>query len=93
MVDQLVVAAIGLVLLLLSVLTTYSSLRVVDDGEFEAYFVRGEMQAVLRPGVNMVLPFVSKTYPIDPQTMQIERGSERIDVPTEFRDEVQTDPE
>lgn len=81
-------AVIGVVLLLLTVVTLFSSVQIVEEGQLEALLVFGEMQAVLEPGLDFVPPFVSTTYPIDPQTMTMDAGEETIQVPAEFEQDV-----
>lgn len=66
----------------------YSSLLIVEEGELKAVLVFGEMEAVVEPGLNFVPPFISKTYPIAPRTMTIDKGSDRVAVPSEFEDDV-----
>lgn len=62
----------------------YSSVRIVDEGRLEALFLFGEMKRVLEPGLNVVPPFVSRSYAIDPERMTIEQGHEQVAVPVEF---------
>ena len=78
----------GLVLLVLLLVTAYKSVRVVDEGEVEALFTFGEMDAVLYPGLNFVPPFVSKTYPIDTEEMEVEKKDGSVSIPGEFRQEI-----
>lgn len=78
----------GLVILFLLLVTAYKSVRVVDEGEIEALFTFGEMEAVLYPGLNFVPPFVSKTYPIDTDDMEVEKSDGAVSVPQEFRQEI-----
>ena len=79
---------VGIIVLVTVIATVYSSLLIVEEGEVKAVLVFGEMEAVLEPGLNFVPPFVSKTYPIDPRTMTIDKGSDRVAVPSEFEDDV-----
>ncbi|AEH35756.1 band 7 protein [Halopiger xanaduensis SH-6] len=79
---------VGFVLLVI-VAALYDSVQTVREGELKALLVFGEMEAVLEPGLNVVPPFVSKTYPIDPQTMTIDAADDRIAVPSEFESDVQ----
>lgn len=76
--------SLAVVLLALVLVTAYTSVQVVDDGELEALYVFGRMEGVLEPGRNIVPPLVSKTYPIDPRTEKINRGNELIEIPSEF---------
>lgn len=79
---------VGVVVLVFGLLAAYSSVRVVEEGGTEALVVFGKTKAVLRPGLNFVPPFVSRTYPIDPQTMTMDKGGEQVDVPAEFENVV-----
>lgn len=81
-------AIVGLLLFGLVVAALYSSVTIVEQGELKAVLVFGKMQGVLVPGLNFVPPFVSKTYPIDPQTMQIVKAGSNADVPDEFEADV-----
>lgn len=83
-----VVGIATILVLVLGSVIAYSSVRIVDEGELEALFVFGRMEAVLQPGLNVVPPLVSKTYPIDPRTTTIDRGDRRVEIPTEFEAEV-----
>ena len=79
---------VGGIVLVTVTAALYSSLLVVEEGEPKALLVFGEMEAVLEPGLTFVPPFVSKTYPIDPQTMTIDKGADHVAVPSEFEDDV-----
>ncbi len=79
---------VGLVALVVLLITVYKSVRIVNEGEMVALFSFGEMDAVLYPGLNFVPPFVSKTYPIDTEAMEIETGDGTVSVPQEFRKEI-----
>ncbi|RKD94034.1 SPFH domain-containing protein [Halopiger aswanensis] len=83
------ILAISGVLLLTIAGAVYDGLQTVEEGELKALLVFGEMEAVLEPGLSFVPPFVSKTYPIDPQTMTIDTDDDRIAVPAEFESAVQ----
>lgn len=76
------------VALAIAVVTAARSIRIVEEGTLEALLVFGEMEAVLQPGLHIVPPFVSQTYPIDPSSMTMRTGDGRTDVPDEYRDEV-----
>jgi len=78
----------GAVLLVLLLVTAYSSVTVVREGEIEALFTFGEMEAVLYPGLNFVPPYVSNTYPIDTDDMTVDTGDGYVSVPQEFRQEI-----
>ena len=77
----------GLIVVVLLV-TLYSSVSVVREGEIEALFTFGEMEAVLYPGLNFVPPFVSNTYPIDTEGMVVKTDDGAVSVPQEFRQEI-----
>lgn len=84
---------IGVLILGIATMTVYSSFHVVEEGDVEALLVFGQMKTVLHPGINFVPPFVSRTYPIDPRTMLVDTGHERVDVPDEFEDDVREGPD
>lgn len=75
-------------LCLVVVITLYSALHRVEDGQFEALYVSGELRTVLDDGIAIVPPFVSETYPIDPSSMVIETNDGRVDLPSEFEADV-----
>jgi regulator of protease activity HflC (stomatin/prohibitin superfamily) len=81
-------ALVGVAVLVVGLVAAYRSVRIVDEGELEAILVFGEMKGVLRPGLNVVPPFVSKTYPVDPRTMTMDKDGEQVDVPAAFESEV-----
>lgn len=84
---DLILSLVGVVLVVI-VLAVYSSIRVVEEGTLEALLVFGKMEGVLRPGLNVVPPFVSKTCPIDPRTMMMDTGDDAVAIPEEFEDDV-----
>jgi regulator of protease activity HflC (stomatin/prohibitin superfamily) len=65
-------AILAAVLLLVGIAVVYDAVHVVEEGRIEAVLVFGEMQAVIEPGLNVLPPFVSRTCPIDPETMTID---------------------
>jgi len=77
---------LGLVVLVLTVVSVYSAAVVVEDGRPEALFVLGELRAVLEPGLQFVPPFVSETYPVDPETETVDLGDRRLDLPAQHRE-------
>lgn len=81
-------AILASVLLLVAVAIVYDAVHVVDEGRIEGVLVFGEMQAVIEPGLNVLPPFVSRTCPIDPETMTMETSNGDTDVPVEFHSDV-----
>ena len=69
-------------------ITAYKSVRIVDEGEMEALFTFGEMDRVLYPGLNYIPPYISKTYPIDSEEMQVKTKNGTVSIPQEFRQEI-----
>ena len=67
---------LGLVVLALAIVTVYSAVEIVNAYEKRALTVFGEYRKLLEPGLNVVPPFVSKTYPFDLRT-------QTLDVPTQ----------
>lgn len=82
----LVIAA---VLLLLTVATFASAIEVVEAGQPHVLLVFGEPQAVLEPGLNVVPPFVSSTYPIEVESRTFDTGDSRVDLPDELARELE----
>lgn len=72
----------------LALLTVYSSIHRIEEGDLGALLMFGRMQRVLQPGLHFAWPFFSETYPIDQQTMTIDKGDERVAVPERFEEEV-----
>ncbi|WP_049985561.1 SPFH domain-containing protein [Halobellus rufus] len=69
-------AAVGLVVLALAIAAVYSAVEIVDAYDKEALTVFGEYRKLLEPGLNVIPPFVSKTYAFDMRT-------QTLDVPTQ----------
>ncbi|PSQ02571.1 phosphoesterase [Halobacteriales archaeon QS_5_68_33] len=69
-VDPLVV--VGLVALALAVVAVSSAVEIVEAYEKEALTVLGEYRRLLEPGIHLVPPFVSRTYPFDMRTQTID---------------------
>ena len=69
-VDPLVV--VGLVALAFAVVAVSSAVEIVEAYEKEALTVLGEYRRLLEPGIHLVPPFVSRTYPFDMRTQTID---------------------
>jgi regulator of protease activity HflC (stomatin/prohibitin superfamily) len=63
---------VGLLFLLLVVITLWQSFEIVDAYEKEALTVFGEYRKLLEPGINLIPPFVSRTYPFDMRTQTLD---------------------
>jgi len=63
---------IALILFLLAVVTAYNSVVIVKAYEKRAYTRFGKYQGLLEPGLNFVLPFVTKTYNFDMRTQTLD---------------------
>jgi len=79
---------VGVVFLVFLLITGYKSVHVVEKGELEALLVFGEMDAVLEPGINLVPPFVSKSYPIDTDDMVMKTDDGTKNIPQEYIQEI-----
>jgi regulator of protease activity HflC (stomatin/prohibitin superfamily) len=68
-------AILGLVGLVLAVVTVWQMVRFVDAYDRQALTVFGEYRTLLEPGLNIIPPFVSRTYTFDmrTQTMDVPR--------------------
>jgi regulator of protease activity HflC (stomatin/prohibitin superfamily) len=64
--------SIGLLFLLLVIVTLWQSFEIVDAYEKEALTVFGEYRKLLEPGINLVPPFVSRTYAFDMRTQTLD---------------------
>jgi regulator of protease activity HflC (stomatin/prohibitin superfamily) len=64
--------SVGLLFLLLVVVTLWQSFAIVDAYEKEALTVFGEYRKLLEPGINLIPPFVSRTYPFDMRTQTLD---------------------
>ena len=62
------VTVLALVVLALAVATVYSAVEIVQAYEKRALTVFGEFRGLLDPGLNVVPPFVSRTYRFDMRT-------------------------
>jgi len=63
---------LGLVVLALAAATVYSAVEIVDAYDKEALTVFGEYRKLLEPGLNVIPPFVSRTYAFDMRTQTID---------------------
>ena len=66
------VSLLAVILFLLAVVTAYNSVVIVRAYEKRAYTRFGKYQGLLEPGLNLVLPFVTKTYTFDMRTMTLD---------------------
>ncbi|MFB6270332.1 MAG: SPFH domain-containing protein [Halobacterium sp.] len=67
-----VITAVGVLLLLLLAVVVYETVEIVDAYEKKALTVFGEYRGLLEPGINIVPPFVARTYPFDMRTQTID---------------------
>ncbi|WP_096390760.1 SPFH domain-containing protein [Halopenitus persicus] len=65
-------APIGFLFLLLVVVVVWQSVEIVDAYEKKALTVFGEYRQLLEPGINVIPPFVSRTYPFDMRTQTLD---------------------
>jgi len=65
-------ASVGLLFLLLVIVTLWQSFAIVDAYEKEALTVFGEYRKLLEPGINLIPPFVSRTYAFDMRTQTLD---------------------
>jgi regulator of protease activity HflC (stomatin/prohibitin superfamily) len=70
------VTVVGLSILALAVATVYSAVEIVEAYEARALTVFGEYRGLLRPGLNVVPPFVSRTYAFDLRTQTLDVPSQ-----------------
>ncbi|QLG26229.1 SPFH/Band 7/PHB domain protein [Halorarum halophilum] len=68
----LTAAFLGLLFLLVVVVALYSAIVIVDAYEKQALTVFGEYRQLLEPGINIVPPFVSRTYTFDMRTQTLD---------------------
>jgi regulator of protease activity HflC (stomatin/prohibitin superfamily) len=66
----------GLAVLALAVATVYSAVEIVEAYEVRTLTVFGEYRGLLRPGLNVVPPFVSRTYAFDMRTQTMDVPSQ-----------------
>ncbi|NIB98705.1 SPFH domain-containing protein [Halobacterium sp. R2-5] len=67
-----VIPVVGLLVLLLLAVVVYETVEIVDAYEKKALTVFGEYRGLLEPGINIVPPFVARTYPFDMRTQTID---------------------
>lgn len=70
------IIGVGVLAVLLAAITLMSAFEVVEAYERRPLTVFGEYRRVLEPGLHVIPPFVSRTYPFDMRT-------QTIDVPTQ----------
>jgi regulator of protease activity HflC (stomatin/prohibitin superfamily) len=63
---------VGLLLLVLLAVVVYEAVQIVDAYEKMALTVFGEYRGLLEPGINVIPPFVSRTYTFDMRTQTID---------------------
>ncbi|MDH5021627.1 SPFH domain-containing protein [Halobacterium rubrum] len=63
---------VGLLLLVLLAVVVYETVQIVDAYEKQALTVFGEYRGLLEPGINIIPPFVSRTYTFDMRTQTID---------------------
>ncbi|ESP88319.1 SPFH domain-containing protein [Candidatus Halobonum tyrrellensis] len=68
----LAAAVVGLLFLLVVVVAVYQAIVIVDAYEKKALTVFGEYRKLLEPGINIVPPFVSRTYTFDMRTQTLD---------------------
>ena len=64
--------AVGLLLIVVAGVTVASAVEIVEAYEKRALTVFGEFRTLLEPGLNLVPPFVSRTYAFDMRTRIID---------------------
>jgi SPFH domain, Band 7 family protein len=64
--------SIGLLFLLLMISAVWQSVEIVDAYEKKTLTVFGEYRQLLEPGINIIPPFVSRTYPFDMRTQTLD---------------------
>jgi len=65
-------AVIGLLFLIVAIVAVYQAIVIVDAYEKKALTVFGEYRKLLEPGINVVPPFVSRTYTFDMRTQTLD---------------------
>ncbi|WP_435195832.1 SPFH domain-containing protein [Natronomonas sp. EA1] len=63
---------LAVVALLIAIVAVYKSVEIVNAYEKRALTVFGEYRKLLEPGINFVLPFVSRTYTFDMRTQTLD---------------------
>ena len=64
--------SVGLLFLMLVVITLWQSFVIVDAYEKKTLTVFGEYRKLLEPGINLIPPFVSRTYAFDMRTQTLD---------------------
>ncbi|WP_435073919.1 SPFH domain-containing protein [Halorubrum sp. HHNYT27] len=70
--SQSLVFGVGALAILVAAVTVISAVEIVDAYEKEALTVFGEYRKLLQPGVHIIPPFVSRTYPFDMRTQTLD---------------------
>jgi regulator of protease activity HflC (stomatin/prohibitin superfamily) len=65
-------SVLGVVVLFGAVAALYSAVVIVQPYERHAYSLLGNYRGLLEPGLNLVAPFVSRTYPFDLRTETVD---------------------
>ena len=65
-------SVIPILIVVLAIVTMYSSIKIVNAYERHALTIFGEYRKLLEPGINFVPPFVSRTYPFDLRTQTLD---------------------
>ena len=66
------IVAVGVLAFFVLAVTLFSAVEIVDAYEKRALTVFGEYRSLLEPGLNLVPPFVSRTYAFDVRTRVID---------------------
>ncbi|WP_248910751.1 SPFH domain-containing protein [Halocatena marina] len=74
--NGLVTPIIWLVILLITIVVVSQSIEIVKAYEKSVLTVFGQYHKILEPGVNFVFPFISRTYPVDIRTQQLDIPSQ-----------------
>jgi len=68
----LTLSALGLLFLFLMVVVVWQTVEIVNAYEKKALTVFGEYRKLLEPGLRIIPPFVSRTYPFDMRTQTLD---------------------
>ena len=71
-VGSIVTGLVALIVLGLAIIAVWQSVEIVNAYEKRALTVFGEYRRLLEPGINFVIPFVSRTYPFDMRTQTLD---------------------
>ena len=66
------IVAVGVLAFFVLAVTLFSAVEIVDAYEKRALTVFGEYRSLLEPGLNLIPPFVSRTYAFDVRTRVID---------------------